>query len=116
MRVIIAGSRTFNAYDFLCQILDVKLHSKTEEIEIVSGGAKGADQLGERYARERGYPIKLFPANWAEYGKMAGPIRNNEMANYSDLLIAFWDGKSSGTKNMIEAAYSHSMKVVVIHY
>ena len=62
--------------------------------EIVSGGAKGVDRLGEWYARQRGLPCKAFPAQWAKYGKSAGPIRNAEMAEYADYGVAVWDGVS----------------------
>jgi hypothetical protein len=70
--------------------------------EIVSGGARGVDRLGERYARKRGLPCKVFPAQWAKYGKSAGPIRNAEMAKYTDYGVAVWDGVSRGTANMIK--------------
>ena len=84
--------------------------------EILSGAYKGADLLGERYAAERNYPIKQFPANWSRYGKSAGYKRNNEMALYADVLIAFWNGKSKGTKHMIELATQASLKVRVNYF
>ena len=113
MKVIIAGSRTFNNYNLLCQNCDRALSFQTE-IEIVSGTANGADKLGEKYAKERGYLIKQFPANWDKYGKSAGYKRNEEMAKYADALIAFWDGKSKGTKHMIDLAKRHELKVMVV--
>ena len=102
-RVIIAGSRDFSDYDVLKSYADVKLSniSRRDSIEVVSGCARGADTLGERYAEERGYGIKKFPADWNRYGKSAGYLRNVEMAEYADALIAFWDGKSKGTEHMI---------------
>ena len=112
-KVIIAGSRTFNDYELLKNFADYKLKNIHDNIEIVSGGAKGADTLGEQYARERGYIIKVFPANWNEQGKAAGYIRNTEMARYADALIAFWDGKSRGTRHMIETAKALHLKVGV---
>ncbi len=99
MKVIIAGCRDFNNYNFLKREIGKMDLPITE---IVSGGARGVDALGERYANENGLPVKRFPANWDLYGKSAGPIRNKEMAEYGDYLIAFWDGKSRGTKNMID--------------
>jgi hypothetical protein len=60
------------------------------------------DQIGEDWAREHNIPVKQFLAQWNIHGKSAGPIRNKEMAEYADALIAFWDGQSKGTKNMIE--------------
>ena len=115
MKVIIAGSRNFNDYKKLCKICDHLLQNQAN-IEIISGAAKGADQLGEKYASEKGYRIKKFPANWNKYGKSAGPKRNEEMANYADVLIAFWDGKSRGTKNMIELANKRKLNVLIFYY
>ena len=113
MKVIIAGGRTFNDYDLLCQNC-YKAFSLQTEIEIVSGTANGADKLGEKYANEKGYQIKKFPADWDKYGKSAGYKRNEEMAKYADSLIAFWDGKSKGTKHMIDLAKRYSLKVKVV--
>lgn len=87
-----------------------------EEIRIISGGAKGADALGEEYARERGFIIVRYPAEWQKYGRQAGPMRNREMAANADALIAFWDDKSKGTKNMIEEAKKRGLKVAIKHY
>ena len=100
MKVIIAGGRDFFNYKFLEQWCDYYLNN-TLVTEIVNGGARGVDALARRYAKERGYKIKLFPADWDKHGKRAGPLRNRDMANHSDLLIAFWDGKSRGTQSMI---------------
>lgn len=102
-RVIIAGSRSFSDYTFLQAVCDNLLARKkhTHTIVIVSGTARGTDTLGEQYARERGYVVKRFPADWQQYGKAAGPIRNRQMTDNADALIAFWDGQSKGTQNMI---------------
>ncbi len=105
MKTIIAGCRTFTDYATAKQVLD-KIQNITE---IVSGAAEGADSLGERHAKENKIPLKQFPADWDTYKKAAGPLRNKEMAIYADVLIAFWDGKSKGTKNMIEQALSHDV-------
>jgi len=114
MKLIIAGGRTFTNYNKLCQECDQFLQDQTN-IEIVSGAYyKGADKLGEQYAKERGYKITQFPANWNKYGKSAGPKRNQQMANYADALIAFWDGKSKGTKNMIDLAKSSHLKGIIV--
>lgn len=115
MKVIIAGSRYFNNYELLRQYVDHILQnvSQKESIEIVSGGAKGADELGERYAKERGYKITRFPAEWNKYGRAAGPKRNEQMGDYADALIAFWDGESRGTKHMIEYAKKKNLLVRV---
>jgi hypothetical protein len=112
MKVIIAGSRTFNDYELLKRVCNETLTTITE---IVSGTANGADKLGERYAKEKGYSIKQFPADWNKHGKSAGYIRNKQMAEYADALIAFWDGKSKGTKHMIDLAKYHKIKVKIIN-
>ena len=115
IKVIIAGGREFDDYKGLCKVADYKL-SNQDDIEIVSGTASGADTLGEKYAKERGYALKRMPANWTMYGKAAGYKRNEEMAIYADALIAFWDGKSKGTKHMIELATKHKLKIKVVLY
>jgi hypothetical protein len=115
MKIIIAGSRIFNDYVELCNTCDF-LISNQSNIEIVSGTAKGADELGEKYARERNYRIRQFPANWNKYGKSAGYIRNAEMAAYSDMLIVFWNRKSKGTKNMIDLAERNGLKISINYF
>jgi hypothetical protein len=115
MKIIIAGSRNFNDYNLLKTSCD-KLLTQFTNIEIVSGTARGADKLGERYAGEKGYDIKQFPANWDKHGKSAGYIRNDEMAQYADMLIAFWDGTSKGTKHMIDLANKRGIKVEIVNY
>ena len=108
MKVIIAGSRGIFDYQ---RILDAVTESEFHITEVVSGKAMGVDQLGERYAKENGITLKLFPANWKEHGKRAGYLRNVEMAEYADALIAVWDGVSNGTKHMIDIATSNNLKV-----
>lgn len=115
MKVIIAGGRDFKDYNRLKEVCD-KILSNQNDIEIVSGTAGGADTLGERYAQEKGYEVKKFPAKWDEYGKKAGYLRNQEMGDYADGLIAFWDGQSKGTKHMIDIANKNGLKVRVISY
>lgn len=115
-KVIIAGSRTFQNYKMLCDYADYKLSRIEDKIEIVSGNANGADKLGEQYARSRGYLLRLFPANWDLYGKRAGYLRNVQMAEYADALLAFWDGKSRGTNNMIEEAKKRGLKIGIKYF
>lgn len=99
MKTIIAGSRSVN---HIMAIMAAIGKSGLKIKEVVSGGAKGADALGEVWANANKTPVKKFPADWDKHGKAAGPIRNKQMAEYADALIAVWDGKSKGTKNMIE--------------
>ena len=116
-RVIIAGCRDFAAYELLKERCDYYLQNqKPEDIVIVSGHASGADALGERYAQERGFQLETYPADRKAHGRAAGPIRNARMASAANALIAFWDGKSRVTKNMIEIAKNHNLKVVVVRY
>lgn len=117
LRLIVAGSRGFNDYELLKRKLDYVLRNRVDErITIVSGTAKGADQLGEQYAKERGYALMRYPADWDKHGKSAGYIRNKEMAKNADGLIAFWDGKSRGTKHMIDLAREQGLKVIIVRY
>ena len=115
-RLVIAGSRDFNDYTLLSKAVDKHLGDKVDnaKIIIISGTAPGADQLGERYAKERGYKLECYPADWGHYGKAAGPVRNMNMANVADDVIVFWDGESSGTKNMIETAKAKSIPCTVV--
>jgi hypothetical protein len=115
MKVIIAGSRKFSDYGLLTKTCDHML-SKSKTVEIVSGGARGADSLGERYASDRNYKCSKFPADWDKYGKGAGFKRNSEMANYSDCLIAFWDGESRGTRHMINTAKKKGLQIKIVKY
>ena len=114
-KVIVAGSRSFNDFSFLVYKLDHVLQNY-EQIEIVSGTARGADQEGEKYAFLRNYPIKQFPANWDAHGNSAGYIRNEEMAKYADACVVFWDGKSRGTKHMINLAKKHNLKLKIYRF
>ena len=117
-RVIIAGTRTFSDYELLRTTCNNLLSEKqwTHTVVVISGTARGADQMGERYARERGFQLRRFPADWEQYGKSAGHIRNAKMADNADALIAFWDGESKGTKNMIDNARRKGLAVRVIQY
>ena len=115
-RVIIAGSRSFSNYKLLREHCQAVLQEKmnTHHVIIVSGHARGADALGERFAKEFGLPIELYPAQWNALGKGAGMVRNAQMAKVSDALIAFWDGHSRGTEHMINFARRRGLDVTII--
>ena len=117
-RVVIAGCRDYNNYDEAKGFIDYCLSRirKENEIIIVSGGARGADALGERYAKENGFKTELYPAHWEKYGKSAGPKRNEQMAKITDFVICFWDKKSLGTKSMIGFAkeYNKPIRIKII--
>lgn len=129
LRIIIAGGRTFKDYEKLSvetsRIIKTLLEAygcEEKNVRIVSGHASGADQLGERFAIDSGFDLTIFPANWLRYGKAAGCIRNETMADYATdgyymgTLIAFWNGKSRGAKHMIETAENAAMDVIIISY
>jgi hypothetical protein len=133
MRIIIAGSRDFNDYHLLftkCNqifaqlskegLLTGSINQDIKNMEIISGTARGADELGEIFAEEHNISVIKFPADWDTYGKSAGYRRNAEMALYAKedngILIAFWDGISKGTNHMIDLAKKYGLKVFVVNY
>jgi hypothetical protein len=149
VRVIIAGSRSFNNYEFLESRVREVFRDLTLKgyltgiprndilnIEIISGKANGADTLGERFADKYGIAIKPFPADWNDfsepcvvkynkfgkpYNALSGNNRNKAMADYAfsgnpGVLIAFWDGKSPGTKNMIDLAKTRDLLVYTFNF
>jgi len=115
-KIIVAGSRTITDWFEvnrtilfgLTELVDLK---DFNDIEIVSGRARGIDILGERYAKENNLKLKLFPADWDQYGKRAGYLRNKQMAEYADSLILIWDGKSRGSQMMLELAKQYNLKI-----
>lgn len=115
-KVIVAGGRNFNNYKGLSDSLDYLLKNINDDIQIVCGMARGADRLGEQYAKEHGYQVIYFPADWDLDGKSAGFKRNVKMAEYADALVAFWDGESKGTKHMIETAKEKGLDIRIKHY
>jgi len=117
-RVIIAGGRNFYNYVTVKERCEFYLQNKlkTHNVIIVSGHATGADALGEKFALDHNLQCELFPADWNKHGRAAGPIRNAEMAERADALIAFWDGKSSGTKSMIELAQRKGLQIAIVRY
>lgn len=110
MKTIIAGSREVTDPAIVTEA--VKASGFTIS-EVVSGRARGVDRLGEEWARSNNIQISPFEPKWSIHGKAAGPIRNREMAEYADALIAIWDGSSRGTRNMIETAKELGLKVYV---
>lgn len=119
IRIIIAGSRNFNDYELLSKTI-LEDNVCLENATIISGTAKGADRLGEKFAEEHNLNLVRMPADWNTYGKRAGYLRNTDMANYASkgkgILYAFWDGESRGTKNMILIAKEKGLEVHIIKY
>lgn len=111
MKVAVIGSRTFDKYESVYNIL-----SKLKITEIISGGAKGADSLAERYAKENNIPTKIFLPDWETYGKKAGFLRNTQIIEECEMVVAFWDGESKGTKDSLDKAEKLGKKVMIIPF
>ncbi len=105
-RVVVAGCRHYTDYQEAKNYIDFCISKirKKYNLIVVSGGCKGADLIGEQYARENNLKIERYPAQWEIFGKKAGPKRNKQMAEIGDFIICFWDGKSRGTKSLIDYA------------
>ena len=109
-KIAVVGSRDFDDYEWMKTVLTDYL----DEMDLlVSGGARGADSLGARFAKEHRVQTLIFKPDWETHGKAAGPIRNKQIVEACDVLIAFWDGKSKGTKNSIDTARRLRKKVVI---
>lgn len=116
-RVIIAGGRDFLDSYLVKTTLQRLFPNPQEQVDyVISGNARGADMTGEAWAIANVIPVMLMPAQWSAHGKSAGPIRNAAMAKRGTYLIAFWDGKSRGTKNMIDTATKAGLTVHVEKY
>lgn len=114
-RVVIAGSRFYDIYDEAVLFIDQCMTELTLPFVILSGGCRGADAIGETYAMERNIPLKRYLPEWRIYGRGAGPKRNRKMIDECDAVICFWDGKSRGTKSLIEYA-KEKEKPIFIKY
>ena len=110
MKTIVAGSRSINDYNALVESIEACGWKPTT---IVSGCASGVDRLGEIWAHKNNMPIERYPAQWDKHGKQAGFLRNIQMAEHADALIAIWDGKSPGTKHMIDTAHKNNLKTFI---
>lgn len=115
MKLAVVGSRGFDNYELLKLKLDT-LHSKKPISLIISGGAIGADSLAERWAKENGVETKIFVPDWNKYGKSAGYRRNVDIVDFSDAVVAFWDGISRGTQHSINIAKEKQKPIAIIHY
>jgi len=111
MKVAVVGSRTFIDYTLLKSILD-----KIDIDLIISGGARGADKLAERYALEKKIETKIFYPEWDKFGKAAGFIRNRDIVQEADHVIAFWDGESKGTLSSINLAKEFGKKLSIYKF
>lgn len=128
-KVIVAGGRDFKDKKLLTSRLN-KYTFLFEDVVVITGAQKsrewdpakgrwfyfGADYLAEEWAHSKRYLVMRFHPDWDKHGKKAGPIRNREMAAFGDYLVAFWDGKSKGTANMIEEARKANLKIKIVRY
>jgi len=115
MKLLIVGSRNFNNLKLMISEY-TKLTQKYNITEIVSGGAKGADLLGEQIAKLFKLKVIRFLPDWNKYGKKAGILRNIEMGDYCDIALIFWDGKSKGTKHMIDYLKKINKKFILVEF
>lgn len=111
MKVAVIGSRSFNDYEKVKHTL-----SKINITLLVSGGAAGADKLGEKYADENNIAKKIFYPDWKAHGKAAGFLRNTDIINEAELIVAFWDGISKGTKDSINKAEKQGKKIIIVQF
>ena len=116
-KITIGGCRHFEDFEFFKTHIDpiIAQLDLDSDIIILSGHCRGTDYLTERYAVENGFCLELFPAKWQQYGRSAGIVRNKKMVEQSDFVIAFWDGKSRGTKNLIDNAVKLSKPLRIIY-
>ena len=116
MKIIVAGGRDAEPALYLVDKAIEESGMKKDMTQLVHGAARGIDSAAGEWAKINNIPVHVFPADWSKYGKSAGPIRNKQMAEYADALIAIWDGISRGTKHMIETAESMNLKIYIYDY
>ena len=115
MNIAVVGSRTFKNYNFLEETLDkLILERKFDNITIISGGARGTDTLAEYYAQNRKYPTIIHIADWNNLGKQAGYLRNEKIVDDADIIIAFHQNNSKGTKHTIDLAKNRGIEVIIL--
>jgi len=117
VKLAIVGSRSFDNYATLKRIIEgIRAQFDYEWDSVISGGASGADYLGEKYADEFVIDKVIYKAEWDKYGKRAGFIRNEYIIRDCDVCICFWDGESHGTKHDIELCEKMHKKCFVYNY
>lgn len=118
--ILVCGSRTFDLTPIMAYVMGPTILSIKGQIEIVEGGAPGADMAAYCMATSLGWQHKQFKADWDLWGKAAGPMRNEEMAVYcagrKGYCFAFWDGQSRGTADMIRRAKAHGIETIIHEY
>jgi predicted Rossmann fold nucleotide-binding protein DprA/Smf involved in DNA uptake len=115
MKLAIVGSRDFKDYGLLCREV-YKNFDISNITEIVSGGARGADTLGQKFAEEHNLPIKIFYPDWNLHGRAAGMIRNEYIVDAADAVLAMWDGQSPGTRGCLKYAEKRNKPIFVVKF
>ena len=116
MKLAIVGGRDFNDYDLLLETMGLFYEAHSSFDTLISGGAKGADSLGERWAIYWKIPIERYLPDWNKYGRAAGFIRNQDIVDACDMVLAFWDGKSRGTQDTIAKAQKAKKSTFIVYY
>lgn len=114
MILLIAGSRSFNDYEFLKEKID-SLTANVKITKIITGGEIGTDQLAEQYAKEKNIKVEIKKPRW-KIGRSAGYLRNEDMVRNSNSVICFWDGRSRGTKHILQLAEAYKIQRRIIYF
>lgn len=112
MNVAVIGSRTFENF----ALVESTLASIPVISRVVSGGAKGADSLAQQYAEQNQIPVEIFKPDWKRFGRGAGVVRNREIIEAAEMVVAFWDGKSKGTESSIKMAQAKRIPVKIVKF
>lgn len=115
MKLAVIGSRQFNDYDFFVNKINEYIDLSKITV-FISGGAKGADSLAERLAKDKGFEMIVFKPDYKQYSRAATFIRNREIINHADIIVAFWDGKSSGTRYTIDYAKRQAKILYIVQF
>jgi len=114
-KIGIIGSRDFNDYEVMEKTIDMIVHPD-DITHIISGGSRGADRLGEKYATKHGIMTKIYAPQWVKFGKGAGMIRNSDIIQDSDFVFIFWDGISKGTADSISLCHKYKVPYIVVFF
>jgi len=113
LKLAVVGNRTFDDPELMSKVLD-RYRAEHPDMTIISGAAKGADTLAANYAKAHSLNLIEFPADWAQHGRRAGPLRNSQIVAEAEMLIAFWDEASTGTRDSINKAHARGIPVLVV--